>query len=67
MKVRSEMDGDGDGFRSERLRVREKMEGDRALQRVMGSKCVRKKKKRRLYNKTSPKKSVLWLCVLNAA
>ena len=33
LRVRSEMDGDGDGFRSERLRVREKMEGDRALQR----------------------------------
>ena len=41
------MDGDGDDFRLERSRVREKMEGDRALQRVMGSKCVRKKKEKK--------------------
>ena len=37
------MDGDGDGNRSERSRVRENMEGDRALQR-QGSKYVRKTK-----------------------
>ena len=30
-----EMEGDGDGFRSERWRVREKMEGDRAQTRVI--------------------------------
>ena len=41
------MDGDGDGNRSERSRVRENMEGDRALQRVMGSKCVRKTKEKK--------------------
>ena len=29
------MEGDGDGFRSERWRVREKMEGDRAQTRVI--------------------------------
>ena len=28
-----EMEGEGDGFRSERWRVREKMKGDQALQR----------------------------------
>ena len=70
LKVRSEMDGDGDGFRSERLRVREKMEGDRALQRVMGSKCVRKTKEKK-NNEGMPykilKTQVLWLRVLNAA
>ena len=30
-RVRSEMDGDGDGNRSERSRVKENMEGDQAL------------------------------------
>ena len=41
------MEGEGDGFRSERWRVREKMEGNRALQKS-GSRfkmCLRKKKK----------------------
>ena len=51
LRVRSEMDADADGFRLERSRVREKMEGDRALQRVIGFKMCeenkRKKKKRR--------------------
>ena len=53
------MDGDTDGNRSERSRVRENMEGvglfrDR-VQNVWG-KNKKKKQKRRLYNKTSPKK-----------
>ena len=51
----SEMDGEGDGFRSERWRVREKMDGDRALQRVIGFKmCLRKKKKKK--RRDCPKK-----------
>ena len=42
------MEGDGDGFRSERWRVRERMEGDRALQRVIGFKmCLRKTKEKK--------------------
>ena len=64
------MEGDGDGFRSKRWRVREKMEGDRALQRVIGFKmCLRKIKEKKM--KGLPKKklktNVLWLRVLNAA
>ena len=50
MRLRSEMDADADGFRLERSRVREKMEGDRALQRVIGFKMCeenKRKKKRR--------------------
>ena len=39
------MEGDGDGFRSERWRVREKMEGDRALHRVIGFKIYLRKTK----------------------
>ena len=41
-----EMEGEGDGFRSERWRVREKMKGDQALQ-ISGSRfkmCLRKTK-----------------------
>ena len=50
------MEGDGDGFRSERWRVREKMEGDRALQRVIGFKmCLRKIKEKKM--KGLPKKN----------
>ena len=66
-----EMEGEGDGFRSERWRVREKMDGDRAaLQRVIGFKmCLRKIKEKKM--KGLPKKklktNVLWLRVLNAA
>ena len=42
-----EMEGDGDGFRSERWRVREKMEGDRAQTRVIGFiLCLRKTKEK---------------------
>ena len=42
------MEGDDDGFRSERWRVREKMEGDRALQRVIGFiLCLRKTKEKK--------------------
>ena len=42
------MKGDGDGFRLERWRVREKMEGDWALQRVIGFiLCLRKKKEKK--------------------
>ena len=43
-----EMEGDDDGFRLERWRVREKMEGDQALQRVIGFKmCLRKTKEKK--------------------
>ena len=38
------MEGEGDGFRSERWSMREKMEGDRALGFKM---CLRKKKKKK--------------------
>ena len=48
------MDGDNDGNKSERSRVRENMEGVGSSE--IGSKRVREKQKRRLYNKTSPKK-----------
>ena len=65
-----EMEGEGDGFRSERWRVREKMEGDRALQRS-GSRfkmCLRKtKKKNEGIAQKKLKTNVLWLRVLNAA
>ena len=52
------MDGEGDDFRSERWRVREKMDGDRAaLQRVIGFKmCLRKKKKKKKKRRDCPKK-----------
>ena len=68
LRVRSEMDADADGFKLERSRVREKMEGDRALQRVIGFKmCLRKIKEKKM--KGLPKKklktNVLWLRVLN--
>ena len=63
------MEGEGDGFRSERWRVREKMEGDRALQRS-GSRfkmCLRKtKKKNEGIAQKKLKTNVLWLRVLNA-
>ena len=50
------MEGDSDGFKSERWRVREKMEGDRALQRVIGFKmCLRKIKEKKM--KGLPKKN----------
>ena len=61
------MEGEGDGFKSERWRVREKMEGDRALGFKM---CLRKKKKKKKTKGLPKKKSwtnVLWLRVLNAA
>ena len=51
-----EMEGEGDDFRLERWRVREKMEGDRALQRS-GSRfkmCLRKTKKKK--RRDCPKK-----------
>ena len=48
LRVRSEMDDDGDSFRLERSRVREKMEGDRALQRMIGFKmCEENKRKKK--------------------
>ena len=66
------MEGEGDGFKSERWRVREKMEGDRALQRS-GSRfkmCLRKTKKKKKKNKGIAQKklktNVPWLRVLNA-
>ena len=50
------MEGDGDGFRPKRWRVREKMEGDRALQRVIGFKmCLRKTKEEK--RRDCPKKN----------
>ena len=54
-RLRSEIEGEGDGFRSERWRVRLKMEGDRALQRS-GSRVqnVSKEKKK---TKGLPKKN----------
>ena len=64
------MKGDGDGFRLERWRVREKMEGDWALQRVIGFiLCLRKKKEKKMkgFWDKKLKTQVLWLCVLNAA
>ena len=63
------MDSEGDGFRSERWRVREKMDGDRALQRVIGFKmCLRKKKKKNEgIAQKKLKTNVLWLRVLNVA
>ena len=65
-----EMEGEGDDFRLERWRVREKMEGDRALQRS-GSRfkmCLRKtKKKNEGIAQKKLKTNVLWLRVLNAA
>ena len=64
-----EMEGEGDDFRLERWRVREKMEGDRALQRS-GSRfkmCLRKKKKKNEgIAQKKLKTNVLWLRVLNA-
>ena len=65
------MEGEGDSFRSERWRVREKMEGDRALGFKM---CLRKThthKKKKKKPKGLPNKmswtNVLWPRVLNAA
>ena len=55
MRVRSEMDCDGDGNRSKSERVRENMKGDQALQRL-GSKCVSKKKKTKALQQDQPKK-----------
>ena len=63
------MEGEGDGFRSERWRVRSKMEGDRALQRS-GSRVQNvseeKKKKNEGIAQKNLKTNVLWLRVLNA-
>ena len=53
-----EMEGEGDGFRSERWRVREKMKSDQALQRS-GSRfkmCLRKTKTKKKM-KGLPKKN----------
>ena len=49
--------GDGDGFRSERWRVREKMEGDRALQWVIGFKMCLRKTKEKKKRRDCPKKN----------
>ena len=68
MRVRSEMDGNSDGNRSKRSRVRENMEGvglfrDRFKMCEKKTKTKNKKQKRRLYNKTSPKKNGSYGCV----
>ena len=59
------MEGEGDGFRSERWRVRSKMEGDRALQRS-GSRVQnvsKEKKKRRDCPKKIKDKRPLAACI----
>ena len=67
------MDGDSDGNRSKRSRVRENMEGVRLfrdrVQNVWGKNKRKKKKEKKEGCTTRPaqKKWVLWLRVLNAA
>ena len=53
-----EMEGEGDGFRSKRWRVREKMKGDQALQRSDSrfKMCLRKKKTKKKKRRDCPKK-----------